>query len=301
MDDLIGEKVLATEYLSIFDISSYYAETYFFPSFGPTYVEFYSEPNNLRSKWPVTCEEPEKDDIENILLRRENVSAINKGESDLNNEIDELVEDDFKAADTQKVNEISKKNYYVPIVDRGLPIARVFLHIYSIQHQNFELKKNILKRKKPLDVSKIILEANSNKHLMTFNDESDDEDTNYKKEKSEIKLSSDCLLLSNFGKKHVDFIGFCLINECTMLDSRLKNKKLSFKLSIGINGFEIKKETKTNTTESEVPLQMNWNMPFYLPYEKSNKCLHTEFKYEDKRYLMFKNNVVEMIYEKMVK
>ncbi len=45
-----GETILASEYLKIDDISSFQSEFAFSPTYGPRFVDLYSEPNNTRTK-----------------------------------------------------------------------------------------------------------------------------------------------------------------------------------------------------------------------------------------------------------
>jgi hypothetical protein len=45
LQDSFGEDVLGVEYLDLEKISGYASNAYFLPTFGPRYVDFYSEPN----------------------------------------------------------------------------------------------------------------------------------------------------------------------------------------------------------------------------------------------------------------
>ena len=45
-----GDIILAKEYLSIDDISNYRNEEQYYPTYGPTFIDMYNEPNNYRIK-----------------------------------------------------------------------------------------------------------------------------------------------------------------------------------------------------------------------------------------------------------
>ena len=49
-EDKSGVRVLAKEYLAISDISSYQNDFRYLPTYGPSYIDFYNEPNNMRIK-----------------------------------------------------------------------------------------------------------------------------------------------------------------------------------------------------------------------------------------------------------
>ncbi|RMZ98955.1 fer-1 4, partial [Brachionus plicatilis] len=49
-EDASGVRVLAKEYLVISDISNYHNDLNYLPTYGPSYIDFYNEPNNMRIK-----------------------------------------------------------------------------------------------------------------------------------------------------------------------------------------------------------------------------------------------------------
>ncbi len=44
----LEEKVIASEYLTIQDLSNYTKEEFYFPTFGPRYIDLYDKPDNCR-------------------------------------------------------------------------------------------------------------------------------------------------------------------------------------------------------------------------------------------------------------
>lgn len=62
----------------------------------------------------------------------------------------------------------------------------------------------------------------------------------------------------------------------------------------GINGHETSdKVTYLNQTPLTRPIQLNANMPLYLPYEKVKPCVCLKFSIQDSSPLMFMINYVQ--------
>lgn len=168
-EDTSGERVLAKEYLSINEISNYHRDEPFLPTYGPSFIDLYSEPNNLRIK--KILKDSNEDDEDFGLLKTNSKMNLNRNQED-----EGLKEND---------------RIYMPLGGNGsFYVARMFLSISSKKiSQHSELKESMKKSFKRIDI------------------------------KQKPQLS--------------EFMAFCLINECTMIDSRYQNGELSFQLCVG--------------------------------------------------------------------
>ncbi len=109
---------------------------------------------------------------------------------------------------------------------------------------------------------------------------------------------NDSVELQSFGEvsqltkiKH-EFVAFFIIDELSMIDSRLNQEGgLSFQLIVGKNGYETNDENQaSNISKQENPIQLDSHMPVYLAFEKSKPCLSLKISIEDMRHYMFKSN-----------
>jgi hypothetical protein len=112
-----GETVLAREYLTINDISSFQSEFAFSPTYGPRFVDLYSEPNNKR------------------------IQKEYEGKSDI--EVDKCGEEELIIESETKY----KMNDYMPLSGNGaFYIAQLNMSISSKKIlQNSEFKDSLIK------------------------------------------------------------------------------------------------------------------------------------------------------------
>lgn len=100
--------------------------------------------------------------------------------------------------------------------------------------------------------------------------------------------------------KKAEFVAYIVINEVTMIDSQFQGQNLNFKLSLGINGHENDANKMFNKTETVRAIQLNAEMPLYLPYEKTKPCICLSFVLEDTRAIMFKTNYIQNNLDELV-
>ena len=112
--------VLATEYLDIDSISDYRTNDHFFPTLGPSYIDLYSEPENLRVK-PFDLAE------ENIQKEQ-----LNRNEVEIRGKVD------------KKKEHLNNTKTYVPISGStpggGEYIARLMMGIKSVKAEPYKNK-----------------------------------------------------------------------------------------------------------------------------------------------------------------
>lgn len=126
-EESFGDKVLATEYLNIEEISDYSVDG-FYPTFGPSNIDLYSEPGNQRIR----------------------SNTLNSSNSDLSN-IGEVL------PDTTSDNFTSINKSYIPINGStpggGDYVARLLLKIESNSLKSSKHKTNLVKQEENIQAN----------------------------------------------------------------------------------------------------------------------------------------------------
>jgi hypothetical protein len=249
-----GEKVLATEYLDIDYISNYSSDNYFFPTMGPSYIDLYTEPENLRYKTLDIAEENEESEESN--------NDEEEGESNYS----QLLTNDYTdARDFESdIFIYNKARTYAPICGNtpsgGEYVGRLLIGIKSSRVDPFKTKIDRMTQSK------------KDKTISSFQ--------KLTKNFTLFCVLSECLILD---ERYVS-------NQSTNLSFQLCLGTYGYE---NVGELDLSSDVKpSNITKEQCAIHLSDKMPFYLPYEKSKPCLSLNFDIEDQTYKMFTQNFI---------
>jgi hypothetical protein len=201
----LNEYILSTEYLNIDDISDYYNGNYFLPTLGPWNIDMYSEPKHSQTPGCVVMES--------------------------HNVYDQMPESNSKVHRSQSIFSTLKHNS-----NQKIPRSYIGMSGKSTGGGEF-----IARIRLSIDTNKlqpIVYTNNSNKNnnnstttTTNINNNNNNNNSNEQKLLMIEGPNQDNLLLNmNYN---TEFIIFGFINESTLINRHLSNKKISFQLCIG--------------------------------------------------------------------